>query len=70
MSAIVVDCYGVIWVQCAHIDCFVVRLDLSWNRLVLCIFLVKNRRRRCALTTQDYPFDLQLTATLPDHLSD
>ena len=31
MGAIAVDRYGVIWVKCTHIDCFVVRLDLGWN---------------------------------------
>lgn len=41
VGAIAVDFHGVIWVKCAHIDCFVVRLDLRGNRLVLCIFLVE-----------------------------
>ena len=31
MGAIVVDRYSVIWVKCAHINCFVVRLDLCGN---------------------------------------
>ena len=31
MRAIAVDCYGVIWMKCANIDCFVIRLDLRGN---------------------------------------